>query len=256
MERPVPRYLWVYNSLKTQIEMEEYKVGEFLPPEPELQKIYGISRTTVRKAVEMLAQQGFVYIRQGKGTQILDFKTTQKLGFVTSFSETLREQGYAVTQADIRVDFVVPPRRVAEILQVPPAERLARIERVTQANGSPVALMTNYLLPELVPGIDKRIDRMNSLYSFLESEFNVVIEAATDFISARLSSPEEARRLAIPEGSPLLVVRRITYSGGRRIELAVLLVVADRYEYCVHTKDRPPRGAGAHVTPASRSETE
>jgi GntR family transcriptional regulator len=230
--------------LKTQIEIDEYKVGEFLPPEPELQKIYGVSRTTVRKAVEMLAQQGFVYIRQGKGTQILDFKTTQKLGFVTSFSETLREQGYTVTQAEIRVDFVTASRRIAEDLRLSPGERLVRIERVTRANGAPVALMTNFLLPELVPGLDKRIGGMNSLYSFLESEFNVVIEAATDFISARQSTPEEAQRLCIPEGSPLLVVRRITFSGGKRIELAILLIVADKYEYCVYTKERPPRASG------------
>jgi GntR family transcriptional regulator len=243
MKTPIPRYLWVYNSLKTQIEIDEYKVGDFLPPEPELGKIYGVSRTTVRKAVEMLAQQGFVYIRQGKGTEILDFKTTQKLGFVTSFSETLREQGYTVTQADVRVDFITASRRIAEDLHVSPGERLVRIERVTQANGAPVALMTNFLLPELVPGIDKRMSGMNSLYSFLESEFNVVIEAATDFITARVSTPDEAKRLCVPEGSPLLVVRRITFSGGRRIELAVLLVIADKYEYCVHTKERPPRAS-------------
>ncbi|HEY9593410.1 MAG TPA: GntR family transcriptional regulator [Spirochaetia bacterium] len=244
MQRQISRYLWVYNSLKTQIESDEHKVGEFLPPEPELQKIYGVSRTTVRKAVEMLAQQGFVSVRQGKGTQILDFRTTQKLGFVTSFSETLREQGYAVTQADVRVDLIPAQHRVAADLGIAEGDRLVRIERVTQANGAPVALMTNYLLPELVPGIESRIDGMGSLYSFLESEFDVVIESATDFITARLSTAEEARRLAIPEGSPLLVVRRITFNGGRPIELAVLLVVAEKYEYCVHTKDRPPRPAG------------
>ncbi len=78
MERAISRYLWVHNSLKAQIEAEDFKVGDFLPPEPELQRTFQVSRTTVRKAVEMLAQQGFVYIRQGKGTQILDFKATQK----------------------------------------------------------------------------------------------------------------------------------------------------------------------------------
>ena len=98
MELGIPRYLWVYDSLKNQIETEDYKVGDFLPPEPELQKTFHVSRTTVRKAVEMLAQQGFVYIRQGKGTQVLDFKATQKLGNVTSFSETLREKGLHIEQ--------------------------------------------------------------------------------------------------------------------------------------------------------------
>jgi GntR family transcriptional regulator len=243
MELGIPRYLWVYNSLKNQIEIEDIKVGDFLPPEPELQKTFHVSRTTVRKAVEMLAQQGFVYIRQGKGTQVMDFKATQKLGFVTSFSETLREKGAMVTQEQIRVEIVTAPRRIALDLQVEQNERLVRIERVTHANGTPIALMTNYLLPSIAPGIEKRLTGMTGLYSFLESEYNLVIEAATDFISARDATPAEAGRLQIPEHSPLLVVRRITQSGGRPVEVAILLVVADKYEYCVHTRDRPPRPA-------------
>jgi GntR family transcriptional regulator len=254
MELAIPRYLWVYNSLKSQMESEDYKVGDFLPPEPELQKTFHVSRTTVRKAVEMLAQQGFVYIRQGKGTQVLDFKATQKLGFVTSFSETLREKGATVTQADVRIDFVAAPRRIATDLQIEANAPLVKIDRVTMANGTPIALMTNYLLPSIAPGIEKRIGGMSGLYSFLESEFNLVIEAATDFITARDVTEAEAERLQIPPHSPLLVVRRITHSGGRPIEVAILLVVADKYEYCVHTKDRPPRGAdrpplGAERTP-------
>jgi GntR family transcriptional regulator len=254
MELGIPRYLWVYNSLKNQIETEDYKVGDFMPPEPELQKTFHVSRTTVRKAVEMLAQQGFVYIRQGKGTQVMDFKATQKLGFVTSFSETLREKGVTVTQSDVRTDLVPAPRRIALDLQIEPSESLVKIERVTLANGTPIALMTNYLVPSIVPGIEKRLGGMSGLYSFLESEYNLVIEAATDFISAREVTDAEAEKLQIPLHSPLLVVRRITHSGGRPIEVAILLVVADKYEYCVHTKDRPPRAA-AERPPAAAAET-
>ena len=257
MERTIPRYLWVYNSLKAEIEAEDIKVGDYLAPEPELQKRFQVSRTTIRKATEMLGQQGFVYIKQGKGTQILDFKATQKLGFVTSFSETLREKGFTVTQADITVDYVSAPRRVAADLKVEPGARVVKIERTTMANAAPIALMTNYLLSELVPDIEKRIAGMSSLYSFLESEYNLMFDAATDFITARQASPTEAEKLQVPESSPLLMVRRITYSGGRPIEVAFLLVVADKYEYCVHTKERLPRTAGRGPAPAyaySRSE--
>jgi len=241
--RTTPRYQWVYNSLKNRIEMEDFKVGDFLPPEPELQRMFNVSRTTVRKAVEMLAQHGFVYIRQGRGTQILDYKATQKLGFVTSFSETLREQGFTVTQADIRVETAAAARRTADALGVAQGTPLVRIDRITLANGSPIALMTNWLLPEIVPDIARRIAGMDSLYSFLESTYGIVIEAATDFISARQALPEEAVRLGMPADSPLLVVRRVSHSGGRPIEEALLLIVADRYEYCVHTTGRPPRPA-------------
>jgi len=242
MERTIPRYLWVHNSLKNQIEIGELKVGDNLPPEPELQKTFRVSRTTVRRAVEMLEQAGFVYIRQGKGTEILDFKATQKLQYITSFSETLREKGLIVSQADIRVELAPAPRHVAEELKMDAAAPVVRIDRVTLANGAPIALMTNYLVPELAPGIEKRISGMDSLYSFLESEYRVLIEAATDFISARQSTAEEARRLQVPRGATLLVVRRVTHSEGRPVEVAILLIIAERYEYCVHTRDRPPRG--------------
>ncbi len=245
MERSISRYQWVHNSLKNQIEIGEYKVGDNLPPEPELQRAFRVSRTTVRKAVEMLADEGFVYIRQGKGTEVLDFKATQKLQYVTSFSETLREKGFSVSQADIRVELVPAPRHIAADLKVATGATTVRIERVTLANGAPIALMTNYLVPDLAPGIEKGISGMSSLYSFLESEYHIVIEAATDYISAREPTDEEARRLQILPRSPLLVVRRVTHSGGRPIEVAILLIIAEKYEYCVHTKDRPPQSASA-----------
>jgi GntR family transcriptional regulator len=239
----IPRYLRVYSSLKNQVESGDIKVGEFLPPEPELQKLFNVSRTTVRKAVEILAQEGFVSIQQGKGTEVLDFKATQKLQYVTSFSETLRDKGFTVHSKDIDVDLVVAPRRVAADLKVGPEAKLVKVQRITLANNKPIALMTNYLLPDMVPGIEKRIVGMRSLYAFLEAEYNIRIEAATDFISAKAATAAEAERLAVTPDSPLLVVKRVTYSRGRPIEVAILHIVADRYEYCVQSKDRPPRAA-------------
>jgi GntR family transcriptional regulator len=237
----IPRYLRVYGSLKAQVEAGDFKQGDFLPAEPELQKLFNVSRTTVRRAAELLAQEGFVSIQQGKGTEVLDFKATQRLQYVTSFSETLREKGFSVRFRDLAVDLVPAPREVAAELKVAPNSQLARVQRVTLASGKPVAVVLNYLLPQIVPGIQKRIAGMKSLYAFLESEYNLRIEAATDCISAAAADARVASRLEVPEGSPLLVVRRVTYSRGRPIEVAVLHVLADQYEYCVQSKDRPPR---------------
>ncbi len=227
--------------LKNQIENQDYKVGDFLPPEPELEKMFNVSRTTVRKAVEILSQQGFVYIQQGKGTEILDFKATQKLQYVTSFSETLREQGFTVCYKHITVDTIPASARIAADLNIVPNSLVVRLKRLTIVNDKPIALMTNYLLPDMVPGIERKIGTMNSLYSFLESEYNIVMEAATDYISAQEASNEEASMLQVPIGYPLLNVRRITYIKARPVEFVLLQIVGDKYEYCVHTKDRPPK---------------
>src|SRR4030065_30098 len=107
----IPRYLRVYGSLKAQVEAGDFKLGEFLPAAPELQKLFNVSRTTVRRAVELLAQEGFVSIQQGKGTEVLDFKATQRLQYVSSFSETLQEKGFNVRYRDLGAGSIPAPRR-------------------------------------------------------------------------------------------------------------------------------------------------
>jgi GntR family transcriptional regulator len=244
MAERLPQYVRIYETLRRRIQENEFTVGSYLPPEPELGDQLKVSRTTVRKAIEMLIKDGFVYVRRGVGTQILDFKATQPLQYITSFSETLREQGFEVSYRGVRVKTMAAPAKLAGDLRIGAGDKVVRVHRVALANGKPIAVMINYLLPEVVVGIESKVDKIKSLYAFLESEYNVVIEAATDSISARSASAEEAEELKIPEGSPLLVVRRITFSRGSPIERAELNIVAGRYEYSVRTTERPGRRAG------------
>ncbi len=241
MAERLPQYVRIYETLRRRIQENEFPVGSFLPPEFDLGDKLKVSRTTVRKAVEMLIKDGFVYVRRGVGTQVLDFKATQPLQYITSFSETLREQGFEVSYRGVKVKAVPAPAKVAADLGIGSGDKVLRIHRVALANGKPIAIMMNYLLPEVVVGIEAKVDKIKSLYAFLESEYNIVIEAATDSISARAASALEAEELKIPEGSPLLVVRRITYSKGNPIERADLDIVAGRYEYSVRTTERPGR---------------
>ena len=219
--------------------------GDFLPPEPELEKVFRVSRTTIRKAVEMLQEQGFLLIRQGIGTRILDFKATQKLQYVTSFSETLREQGFHVGHQLLSLTFEPAAGRLAEDLNVKEGVPLVSILRLANANSLPIAIMSNYLLEEIVPGIKEKSGKIGSLYAFLEDEYHLYIDAATDYISARIAEPDEERLLGIQEGEPLLIVKRVSFSGGRPVEVAQLKIIADKYEYSVHTKDRPPRAVSS-----------
>jgi GntR family transcriptional regulator len=240
----LPQYLRVYEVLRRRIEDHEYAVGTFLPPEPELGKLLGVSRTTVRKAVEMLIDDGFLVVRRGRGTEILDFRAIQKLHFVTSFSETLREQGFEVGYRQVRVAAAVASPSLSRDLEVPEGSPLVQVHRLALANGKPIALMDNHLVPELAPGIEAKASRIQSLYAFLESEYGFTIEAATDHITARAATREEARKLGIPSGASLLVVRRVSYARGRPVERAELHIVASRYEYSVRTVERPNRAGG------------
>ncbi len=85
----IPMYKTVYNGIKQAIKDKVYEPGTFLPTEPQLEEIYSTSRTTIRKAVKLLASEGFVIVRQGRGTEVQNIYTLQKLNSVTSFTETL-----------------------------------------------------------------------------------------------------------------------------------------------------------------------
>lgn len=245
MIKRIPRYLQVYNSLKEDIESLEFKAGDYLPPEPELEKRFHVSRTTVRKAVELLEQQGFVHIQQGRGTSILDYKAIQRLQYVTSFSETLQDQGFEVSHQVLSIKRVSAPAHAAQALGIVEDEELIQIRRLAFANQIPIAIMVNYLFADLVPLIEDKSGKIGSLYYFLEREYNLFIDAATDCISAVTAGETEAEQLLIPVGEPLLVVRRVSYRDTAPVEYAELLIVAEKYEYSVHTKERPPRGFGA-----------
>jgi len=119
MNKRIPTYMKVYSKLKGMIFDDTYPKGTLMPTEPELCDMFQVSRTTIRKAMELLEQGGFVNIQQGRGTQVLDYKTTQKLNIVSSFTETLESKGYTVHSKSMHIDMVVPPKNVLEDLNQP-----------------------------------------------------------------------------------------------------------------------------------------
>ena len=85
----IPAYKQMYTSLKKDIKEGKYKPGTFLPTESEMETAYHVSRTTVRKAIGLLTNEGYLSVTQGRGTQVQDISTSQRLNKITSFTETL-----------------------------------------------------------------------------------------------------------------------------------------------------------------------
>jgi len=93
----IPVYKKVYLTLKKDIREGRYPTGSLLPTEYELELEFDVSRTTIRKAIGLLSSEGYVKKKQGYGTEVLDYSTTQKLNYLTSTSETLKAKGVKVT---------------------------------------------------------------------------------------------------------------------------------------------------------------
>lgn len=238
--RGIPSYRQVYEALRSQIRGEIYLPDSLLPPEPQLEKQFGVSRTTVRKAIEMLRSDGLVSVRQGKGTTVADpCRNVQQLNRITSFSETLRSLGITARNSKLSASFVKPDRELANDLQVPEGEPVFHIQRLVVADGQPIAIMENNLIARYFPNIDKTDAWVNSLYRFLETHYGVSILSAMDRISARMPTQQETNILVLDSDTPLLINHRVTKDRRGPFESMDLLINADRFQFAVFCYGRP-----------------
>ncbi|MDO4553088.1 MAG: GntR family transcriptional regulator [Bacillota bacterium] len=203
-------YQRVYEALRESILAGNYKEGTLLPTEAQLEKEYGVSRPTIRKALSLLAGEGLVDVRQGRGTLVRLVSMAQNYNQVNSVTETLRKEGCEVTTRNLHIERIKAPEQTAEALNLSDGCEVARIQRVQCADGLPVCIMENYIPYALVPGIEEK-QKIVSLYRFLESEYNFQIEKSRDRIYARSADFYEAQILQVPVRTALMVVWRICY---------------------------------------------
>ena len=225
------RYQQVHQYLKEKIDNGVYGVGDMLPTELELCGQFQVSRTTIRRAVDLLAREGYLQAKQGSGTIVLDYKTKQSLNKVTSITETLLKRGINVHSKSIYVDALPASPQLAEKLNVAPGTMLARVQRIQMADEKPIAIMENVMVADSVPDLQRFSKSSRSLYRFLEDEYGIVIDKAYDRITARSASFHEAEMLQVPVGSALILFNRICYHQEKPVCYDHLSIVGDRYEF-------------------------
>lgn len=233
-----PLYKAVYDSVKQQIKDGTYQPGTLIPTETELCEAYAVSRTTVRKAIAMLSDEGYLNIKQGRGTEIVSQSTTQGLSNISSITETLRANDYDVQIGSMYIQLITCPDHLLEALHLKEGDEVYLLDRLVLADNRPVAYIQNYLVPKMVPDLEQYSGKFVSLYNLLEQKYGLVLTDAEERISARVANFTDSQMLQIPVGAPILHSRRITLSNGRHIECSISKLVADCYEYSIHLKGR------------------
>ena len=224
-------YNKVFETIKNRIDQGIYSVGELLPTEQELGEEFKVSRTTIRRAIELLSRDNYLYAKQGFGTMVLDYKTKQSLNAITSISETLRNKGMNVRSKTIHVDTIEATPSLADKLNVKPGALIARVQRIQLADEKPIAIMQNYLIADSVPDLQRYAKTNMSLYLYIEKEYNISIEKTNDQITARSSTFAEAEMLQIPVGAALIIFNRICYQQDKAVCVDYARIVGDRYEF-------------------------
>lgn len=233
-----PIYYDVYLKIKKMISDGEYTVGDFLPTESNLEKIYGVSKTTVRKVISLLSSDGYIKVKQGSGMRVTNFNSTQIFNSVTSISETLRKDNNIVSIKSIFIDVIKPEKKIAESLKIDENESIYRIQRVILANSIPVAIIKNYIQHKFAPEIDKKANNIESLYIFLEKEYNLQIDSANDTITAKNSDFIESELLNVATGTALISIQRTSFQNDIPITYDESIIRADKYKIEVQTRGR------------------
>jgi len=231
-------YHQIHDRLKKEILSERYAVGSLLPTEAELESEYSVSRTTIRKAMSMLANEGLVEIKQGRGTRVLNHKARQNFNRITSVTESLRKKGYQVTTKSMLIDQVPATYPLTEHLEVKEGESLARVQRIQLADGKPICIMTNYLPYSLVPELEKATGTFTALYQYLESNYDFNITNTKDRIFAVAASFYDAEVLDVLTGTPILQIERTCYNHGKPICFDQVKIIGSQYEVEITTEGR------------------
>ncbi|TWH75007.1 GntR family transcriptional regulator [Modestobacter roseus] len=205
-----PKYLAVREALRRRASaLPEHTL---LPPEPALCAEYGVSRITLRRAVDGLVADGHLVREQGRGTYVSrpGIRHEYRESFVhriAGFQQVMTEQGAQVGTTVLSQQIVPAAPAIATELELPVAEDVVELVRLRSVDGLPNHVVRSFLPAARYPKAATEDFGHGSLYEFLRREYAEDLAHARIVVDVGTAAAEEADRLQIVAGSPLLVVR-------------------------------------------------
>jgi GntR family transcriptional regulator len=209
-----------------------------LPSENELAERHGLSRATVRHALDELERDGWIYRQKGVGSFAPAHRFEQDLTLLVSTTEDMRQRGWSLVTRVISVSQAPAAAHVAGGLNLPAGASVYELYRLRVVEDVPLSLQIAYLPVALCPRLEEN-DLTTSLYRLLESRYGLRLWSARETLRARGATESEARLLGLDEGAPVMSAERITYSAsGAPVEYLEASWRGDRYDFVV-TLTRP-----------------
>jgi GntR family transcriptional regulator len=240
-ESAVPLYYQIAEYLRGQIRTGAIKPGQALPTEEALQRMFHVSRATIRQAVRSLAASGLVRMDRPRGTFVNEPRLVEELPTLISFSDEVRRAGMQPTARVLVARLQRPPDDVRTHLRLEPNVEALLISRLRLADGEPIAVLKSWIPTTL--GITAGDDFSDSLYELFARRGTVPLHAE-QVLDAVNADVETASLLGVPRRTALLLVTRTTFGAqDTPIEYVAGWYRADRYRYSVRlSRYRTPVG--------------
>jgi GntR family transcriptional regulator len=236
-----PLFEAVGARLKREIASGRFAGVDVLPGERELSEILGVSRTTLRRAIAGLIEEGVLFHRHGAGTFVRRKAphVEQALSRLTSFTEDMRSRGLAASSREIERGVFLPTPEEAMMLGVSPRDNVFRLARLRLADDVPMAL-ERAAVPARFIGEPARVG--HSLYAALDAEGWLPVRALQRLRAVVLGAADAAL-LDLPEGAAALDIHRIAYlADGRCVEFTRSFYRADTYDFVAELTLSPDAG--------------
>ena len=226
---PIPLYFQVSQHIEGAIESGKIPNGTVFGNEIQLAEKLGLSRPTMRRAMQDLVDKGLIVRRRGIGTRVVQPKVRRPLE-LTSLYEDLAGSGQSPATSVLKVEAMACEQDVADRLGVKAGDEVLKVVRLRSAMGNPIAKMTNYL-PESVGDFSAEDLEAHGLYELMR-ERGIHLHSASQTVGARTATAAEARLLGEPRGAALLTMQRTTYDDpGTAVEYGSHIYAASRYSF-------------------------
>jgi GntR family transcriptional regulator len=230
----VPLYHQLRELLSEKIESGEWQPGKQLPSEPDLAREFGVSRATVRQAMQLLEQQGLVERIQGKGTFVGRPKFANNLMFMFSASRGITNNKALPDLQVMHLERVHPSPTVAARLGIGVEDEVFELKRRVVVDGEPLLLVRSWLIASRFPGLDEKFPKEGSVLGTLLTHYGLEGMAQHKEVEVTILDEGEAEDLSARPGAPALLLTYLTRPlEGEPFEYREVVVRGDRCKYYV-----------------------
>jgi GntR family transcriptional regulator len=242
---PVPLYYQVESVLRDEVAAGKYPSGEPLPTEESLVRRFGVSRITVRRALDRLAQEGLIYRIPGRGTFVnslrsTDFKIERNPSDLMGFEDDIRRVGFSPETRVLRHDWIRAPADVAETLGVRSSDEVLWLHRRGTVGGQPLWIEDRYIVHALAARLRPKDYATPSLLATLAQAQGFAVDRGRVRITARAASRDEARLLGIRGGAAVLVGEFAVHAAGKPAQFVRARFRPDRYAFTFAVESEAP----------------
>ena len=219
-----PLYKQLEEKIRKEIDAGERAAGSRLPTENELSESYHVSRVTVRKALAVLSESGYLERKSGKGTFVAEKKLQRNITEVISFSDMCRMKNATPGAKTIKIALEDPSERDLTEMSLHKGDKILVVERIRYMDNVPVILEFNIFGEDL---------NDSSLYEILRKH-NIILDHSRKTLDIVFANAQEAKSLNISKGYPLLRISSTIHDVDNTItNLCKQLCIGDKFQFII-----------------------